>query len=133
MAEILLKIATSKYSFIILVIVVVALALFQGATSCQKKVLENKVEEMQKTIDKQEADIVELENSLRLREYELQLTKNSLQVAQEFMVQERRIREEANETKRELLETVANSEEAKDWWNSLIPDSILDELTCDGM
>lgn len=133
MAEILLKIATSKYSFIILVIVVVALALFQGATSCQKKVLENKVEEMQKTIDKQEADIVELENSLRLREYELQLTKNSLQVAQEFMVQERRIREEADEKKRELLETVANSEEAKDWWNSLIPDSILDDLTCDGM
>ncbi len=88
---------------------------------------------MQKTIDKQEADIVELENSLRLREYELQLTKNSLQVAQEFMVQERRIREEADETKRELLETVATSEEAKDWWNSLIPDNILDELTCDGM
>lgn len=128
--ETLIGIITSKKGIAVIVIGAIILALFV-AWQVQTSSFEKKILDLQKTVDNQESIIVDLTNELSAINFELDSVKKGLRVLEDYAKKEKEILEDGNKTKTDILETVTSSEENKSWWNTPIPDSLLDSLMCE--
>jgi uncharacterized coiled-coil protein SlyX len=92
--------------------------------------LEKKISELQKTVDTQDSLIVDLEQELESTRFEVQVVQRGLAALEDFNARQKEIRDDEDRTKTKILETVTQSDEAKDWWSSDIPTDLLDALMC---
>lgn len=128
--ETLIKIITSKMGIFMIVIAILALVL-SVVWHIQTSSFEKKISGLQKTVDKQDDIIVSLTQELNAVTFELDSVKKSLTVLENYANKEREILENGNKTKTAILDVVDRSEENKNWWNTPIPESLLDALACE--
>lgn len=124
MIEILKSIPIFKYLAIFLLLVVIVLSIVVGVQSHQKNNLSEQIRDKELTID-------ELEKQLQLKEFEIQSLQKGLSLVENLNKKEEEVIKHDSDTKEELLETVLSSEEAKDWWNTPVPNDIRDLLVCE--
>lgn len=127
--EILKKILSSKTSIALIVVFVLILGL-SLAWYLNTRSLEKKISELQKTVDTQDSLIVDLEQELESTRFEVQAVQRGLAALEDFNARQKEIRDDEDRTKTKILETVTQSDEAKDWWSSDIPTDLLDALMC---
>ena len=127
--EILKKILSSKTSIALIVVFVLILGL-SLAWYLNTRSLEKKISELQKTVDTQDSLIVDLEQELESTRFEVQAVQRGLAALEDFNTRQKEIRDDEDRTKTKILETVTQSDEAKDWWSSDIPTDLLDALMC---
>lgn len=127
--EILKKILSSKTSVALIVVFVLILGL-SLAWYLNTRSLEKKIYELQKTVDTQDSLIVDLEQELESTRFEVQAVQRGLAALEDFNARQKEIRDDEDRTKTKILETVTQSDEAKDWWSSDIPTDLLDALMC---
>ena len=96
----------------------------------QKHSLENKIDSLQKTVDSQTETIVQLEQELKATQFEVQTVENGLVALEDFTSKQKEIRDDADQTKTNVLEAVTQSDENKSWWYSEVPTDLLDALMC---
>lgn len=97
----------------------------------QTNIFEKKISELQKTVDRQNEVIVDLTQELSAVTFELDTVKKSLTVLEDYAKKEKEILEDGNKTKTDILEAVTSSEENKSWWDTPIPESLLDAFVCE--
>ncbi len=127
--EILKKILSSKTSISLIVVFVLILGL-SLAWYLNTRSLEKKISELQKTVDTKDSLIVDLEQELESTRFEVQAVQRRLAALEDFNARQKEIRDDEDRTKTKILETVTQSDEAKDWWSSDIPTDLLDALMC---
>lgn len=127
--EILKNILSSKTSIALIVVFVFILGL-SLAWYLNTRSLEKKISELQKTVDTQDSLIVDLEQELESTRFEVHAVQRGLSALEDFNARQKEIRDDEDRTKTQILETVTQSDEAKDWWSSAIPDDLLDALMC---
>lgn len=127
--EILKKILSSKTSIALIVVFVLILGL-SLAWYLNTRSLEKKISELQKTVDTQDSLIVDLEQELESTRFEVQAVQRGLSALEDFNARQKEIRDDEDRTKTQILDTVTQSDEAKDWWSSDIPTDLLDALMC---
>ena len=125
--EILAKILSSKTSIAILFILILALGLGL-AWNIKTHSLENKIEELKKTVDNQNVVIVNLEQELKLTKFELDTVQKGLLALEDFNSKQKEILDDEDQTKTEIMDVVNQSEEVQDWWSSSVPSDLLDAL-----
>lgn len=117
---------TNKRIIIIGVLVLIVGVIWFSQTFFLKK----KIEGLEKTVDTQEKTIVQLNQELKLMQFELQTVQKGLVVLENYTKREREVVSRGEETKSKILNVVEQSDESKDWWSSEIPSDLLDALLC---
>ena len=129
MMEIIAKIITSKTGISIILIILALLGLVI-AWQVKTTSMENKISNLQKTVDTQDETIVQLTRELEEVNFELKTVQKGLTSLEDYTKKEREILEDGDKTKTDLLEAVTTSKENQDWWNTNIPDDLLNALLC---
>lgn len=129
MMETIVKLISSKTGLVILLIGAILLGLYI-AWQIQVHGFEKKIIDLQKTVDTQDSVIVDLTRDLDNMSFELKTVKKGLLILEEYNKKEREILENGDKTKTDILEAVSSSEENQSWWDSPIPDDLLDALLC---
>ena len=127
--ELLAKIVTSKTGITILLIGVAILSLYL-AWHTQIQSLTNKITSLQKVVDNQNQTIVELETEIGAVKLELQTAQKGIAALEVFTQREKEILQDGNKIKTDILDAVQNSEENQSWWNTPVPDDLIDAILC---
>lgn len=130
MLSVLSNIFSSKAFSIITTIIIVMLIIIVVSTQLQKKELDQKIEGLYKTIDNKEEAILELGQQIKAKDLEIQYLQKGIYIANSYEKEKEKVLEDETDTKVQVLETAMSTEENKDWWNTPIPDDILDLIVC---
>lgn len=130
MTAILSKLLSSKALSITALILIIILLVTIGVIQVQKKGLNQKIDDLNKTIDNKEETIIELNQQIKVKDFEIQYLQKGISIANSYEKEKEKVLEDETTTKVQILETVMSTEENKDWWNTPIPADILDLITC---
>ena len=130
MTAILSKLLSSKALSITSLILIIILLVTIGVIQVQKKGLNQKIDDLNKTIDNKEETIIELNQQIKVKDFEIQYLQKGISIANSYEKEKEKVLEDETTTKVQILETVMSTEENKDWWNTPIPADILDLITC---
>lgn len=130
MTAILSKLLSSKALSITALILLIILLVTIGVIQVQKKGLNQKINDLNKTIDNKEETIIELNQQIKVKDFEIQYLQKGISIANSYEKEKEKVLEDETTTKVQILETVMSTEENKDWWNTPIPADILDLITC---
>ena len=127
---ILEKILTSKVFSVSVLVILVVLSVLLVISQIKANSLEGKIETLNKTIDNRDTEIVNLNRQIQTRDLEIRYLQKGLDIVKAFEEGKEKVLEDETATKVQVLQTVLSSEENKDWWNTPIPDDILNLITC---
>lgn len=130
MTAILSKLLSSKALSITALILIIILLVTIGVIQVQKKGLNQKIDDLNKTIDNKEEIIIELNQQIKVKDFEIQYLQKGISIANSYEKEKEKVLEDETTTKVQILEKVMSTEENKDWWNTPIPADILDLITC---
>lgn len=130
MTAILSKLFSSKALSITALILIIILLVTIGVIQVQKKGLNQKIDDLNKTIDNKEEIIIELNQQIKVKDFEIQYLQKGISIANSYEKEKEKVLEDETTTKVQILEKVMSTEENKDWWNTPIPADILDLITC---
>jgi len=130
MKEILAKILGSKALSVTAITIILVLLVIVGIVKLQNSRLENKINSLEKTIDERDEDIVNLKNQIKMKDFEIHYLQKGMNIATEYETEKQKAVENESATKVEVLQTVMSNKETQGWWNTPIPDDILDLITC---
>jgi predicted PurR-regulated permease PerM len=130
MTAILSKLLSSKALSITALILIIILLVTIGVIQVQKKGLNQKIDDLNKTIDNKEETIIELNQQIKVKDFEIQYLQKGISIANSYEKEKEKVLEDETTTKVQILEKVMSTEENKDWWNTPIPADILDLITC---
>lgn len=94
----------------------------------QKQDLNKKIDLLNKTLDTKEEHILELEQQIKMKEFEIQYLQKGMNIAQVYEQEKEKVLQDDTTTKVQVIQTAMSNEENKDWWNTPIPSGILDIL-----
>lgn len=130
MLEILDKILGSKIFSLSTLGLVLVLVIVLGVLGFQNSSLEKKSEELKKTLDTQSQLVVDLKSQIQMKDLEIHYLQKGMNIATEFDSSAQQALENESAVKQDLLQTVMSNEETQDWWNTPIPDDVLNLITC---
>jgi predicted PurR-regulated permease PerM len=130
MTAILSKLFSSKALSITALLLIIILLVTIGVIQVQKKGLNQKIDDLNKTIDNKEEIIIELNQQIKVKDFEIQYLQKGISIANSYEKEKEKVLEDETTTKVQILEKVMSTEENKDWWNTPIPADILDLITC---
>jgi predicted PurR-regulated permease PerM len=130
MTAILSKLLSSKAISITALLLIIILLVTIGVIQVQKKGLNQKIDDLNKTIDNKEEIIIELNQQIKVKDFEIQYLQKGISIANSYEKEKEKVLEDETTTKVQILEKVMSTEENKDWWNTPIPADILDLITC---
>ena len=92
----------------------------------QKQDLNKKIDLLNKTLDTKEEHILDLEQQIKMKEFEIQYLQKGMNIAQVYEQEKEKVLQDDTTTKVQVIQTAMSNEENKDWWNTPIPSGILD-------
>lgn len=92
----------------------------------QKQDLNKKIDSLNKTLDTKEEHILDLEQQIKMKEFEIQYLQKGMNIAQVYEQEKEKVLQDDTTTKVQVIQTAMSNEENKDWWNTPIPSGILD-------
>jgi len=128
-----LKIKIILAAIAILIIVTTIICFFVYINS-----LNNKISDLNVTITEQNNQIAALNCQVESLEKNVESFRETLNITNDYIENIERVRQEEMNTKQEIYETIVEDPIAKEWYDTELPDSLLDvlmketnNLTCD--
>lgn len=130
MPDILTKIFTSKAFSIttlsVSIFLIIAICIFQVQDSIKQK----KIESLQNQLDSKDEVIVNLNQQISLKDLEIQYLEKGISISNQYEKEKEQILNEGSDAREQALQISMSSEENSDWWNTAIPDDVLNLFTC---
>ena len=130
MSAFLSKLLGSKIVSLSSLALVLILLIVVTVTQLQKRNRDNKIEELNKVVDNKEKDIVELSRQVEVKDLEIQYLKKSIIITNSYEKEKEKVLENGTTTKVQVLDSVMSKEENKSWWDTPVPNDVLDFLIC---
>lgn len=130
MLSFLSQILGSKTLSVTALALILVLLVIVGVLRVKNCRLDDKIKNLEEVVDKKEADIVELNRQIQIKDLEIHYLQKGMKIATEYETKKQKAVEDGSTTKVEVLQTIMSNEEAQEWWDTPVPDSIADLLIC---
>ena len=120
----------TKAAKIVILVIIIILGVILCIQHFRVKSLNKDIDKLNTTVLEKNAMIDDLNRQINLQKFEIETLNKGMNIVDDYHSKTEDVLNDASGFKKEIIEEAMSKEESKEWWNTPIPDNVLDMLTC---
>lgn len=122
------SILNTKFAKITILVIIIVLCVFICIQRFKMKSLNKDIDKLNTAVLEKNAMIDDLNRQINLQKFEIDTLSKGMSIVDDYHSKTEDVLNDASEFKKEIIEEAMSKEDSKEWWDTPIPDNVLDML-----